>query len=70
MEIDGFRVLLDYAHNPHGLSALIDFASSLPATRRLLLLGQAGDRDDQAIRELARRDRPQTAGREVLLVDL
>jgi len=54
MEIDGFRVLLDYAHNPHGLAALIGFASSLPARRRLLLLGQAGDRDDQAIRELAR----------------
>jgi cyanophycin synthetase len=54
MEIDGFHVLLDYAHNPHGLAALIGFAASLPARRRLLLLGQAGDRDDQAIRELAR----------------
>ena len=54
MEIDGFQVLLDYAHNPHGLAALIGFVISLPASRRLLLLGQAGDRDDQAIRELAR----------------
>ncbi|HYL05811.1 MAG TPA: cyanophycin synthetase, partial [Thermoanaerobaculia bacterium] len=53
-EIDGFRVLLDYAHNPHGLAALIALAESLPATRRLLILGQAGDRDDDAIRELAR----------------
>jgi cyanophycin synthetase len=54
MEIDGFQVLLDYAHNPHGLAALLGFAASLPAKRRLLLLGQAGDRDDQAIRDLAR----------------
>jgi cyanophycin synthetase len=54
MEIDGFQVLLDYAHNPHGLAALLELAATLPAKRRLLLLGQAGDRDDQAIRELAR----------------
>jgi cyanophycin synthetase len=53
-EIDGFRVLVDYAHNPHGLAALIDFAGTLPASRRLLLLGQAGDRDDEALRALAR----------------
>jgi UDP-N-acetylmuramyl tripeptide synthase len=54
MEIDGFQVLLDYAHNAHGMAALLGFAASLPAKRRLLLLGQAGDRDDQAIRDLAR----------------
>ena len=54
MEIDGFHVLLDYAHNPHGMAALLELAATLPAERRLLLLGQAGDRDDQAIRELAR----------------
>jgi UDP-N-acetylmuramyl tripeptide synthase len=54
MEIDGFRALLDYAHNPHGLAALLSFTANLPARRRLLLLGQAGDRDDESIRELAR----------------
>lgn len=43
----------DFAHNPHGLRALATLARSLPAKRRLVLLGQAGDRDDQAIRELA-----------------
>ncbi|HXO20855.1 MAG TPA: cyanophycin synthetase, partial [Thermoanaerobaculia bacterium] len=52
--IGGFRVLLDYAHNPHGLAALLDLAASFPAARRLIVLGQAGDRDDDAIRELAR----------------
>ena len=54
LEIGGARVLLDYAHNPAGVAALVRFASSLPANRRLILLGQAGDRDDEAIRELAR----------------
>jgi cyanophycin synthetase len=53
-ERDGVRVLVDYAHNPHGLTALLDLARSLPAERRLLLLGQAGDRDEASIRDLAR----------------
>ena len=53
-ERDGVRILLDYAHNPHGLTALLDIANALPAERRLLLLGQAGDRTDEAIRDLAR----------------
>ena len=35
LEIDGFRALLDYAHNPHGLAAVADFAAALPAARRL-----------------------------------
>jgi len=52
-ELHGARILLDYAHNPHGLAALLDLAAALPARRRLLVLGQAGDRDEGAIRELA-----------------
>lgn len=51
---DGARILIDYAHNPHGLLALLDIARSLPAERRLMVIGQAGDRDDEAVRELAR----------------
>ena len=54
LDLGGVRVLLDYAHNPHGMRALAALARSLPATRRLLLIGQAGDRDDGAIRELVR----------------
>ncbi len=50
----GVRILLDYAHNPHGIAALLDLAKALPAQRRLVVLGQAGDRSDEAIRDLAR----------------
>jgi len=50
----GARILLDYAHNPHGMDALAALARQLPAARRLVLIGQAGDRDDDAIRGLAR----------------
>lgn len=48
------RVVVDFAHNPHGLQALFAMAAALPARRRLVTLGQAGDRDDEAIRDLAR----------------
>jgi cyanophycin synthetase len=52
--IDGVVVVIDYAHNPHGMAALADMSRAMPAQRRLVLLGQAGDRTDESIRELAR----------------
>ena len=52
---EGVEVLLDYAHNPEGLAALLAIARSLAPLGRLgLLLGQAGNREDGAIRALAR----------------
>ena len=53
-EVGGVHVLVDYAHNPHGMAALTQMISALPARRRLILLGQAGDRTDEALRALAR----------------
>jgi UDP-N-acetylmuramyl tripeptide synthase len=47
-------VLVDFAHNPHGLAALLATARALSPRRLLVVLGQAGDRDDEAIRDLAR----------------
>ena len=55
--IRGADILLDYAHNPDGLAGLLAVAERLRQQRgaRLgLLLGQAGNRDDDAIRDLAR----------------
>ena len=54
VELGGTRILLDFAHNPHGMSALVAVARTLPANRRLMLVGQAGDRNDEALRALAR----------------
>jgi UDP-N-acetylmuramyl tripeptide synthase len=50
----GATVLIDYAHNPAGLDQLLTAARSLHPRRLSLLLGQAGNRGDQAIAELAR----------------
>lgn len=47
-------VLVDFVHNPHGMRALAETVLRLPARRRLVVLGQAGDRDDESIRSLAR----------------
>lgn len=54
LELGGARVMLDFAHNPHGMAALVGLAKAVPARRRLIMVGQAGDRDDEAIRDLAR----------------
>lgn len=53
LEVGGATVLCDFAHNPHGLEALFQVAREVPARRRLLLIGQAGDRRDEDIRALA-----------------
>ncbi|MEM7172308.1 MAG: Mur ligase family protein [Pseudomonadota bacterium] len=54
VEVGGLSVLVDFAHNPHGLAALIETYNALPAERRIYLIGQAGDRRDEDIRELTR----------------
>lgn len=57
LQVYGFgalTVLVDFAHNPDGLAALCETARGMSATRRLLVLGQAGNRDDEQLRALAR----------------
>jgi UDP-N-acetylmuramyl tripeptide synthase len=53
-QVGGVTVVTDYAHNPAGLRALLQTIREWPAARRLLVLGQAGDRDDHQLTELAR----------------
>ena len=53
-EINGFRVVVDFAHNPEALHALLDMANRMSPKRKALCFGQAGDRPDDLIRELAR----------------
>ena len=44
--VGGATVLVDYAHNAHGLRAVVDLAAALPARRRVVLFGGPGDRSD------------------------
>lgn len=50
----GIRILVDFAHNEHGLQALAEAVSAMKPGRVTLLMGQAGDRTDEAIRAQAR----------------
>jgi UDP-N-acetylmuramyl tripeptide synthase len=52
--VKGFTVLVDFAHNPQALQALLEMSNRLPSQRKALCFGQAGDRPDDLIRELAR----------------
>lgn len=53
-ERDDIRILVDFAHNEHGMQAVAQTVSAMPASRRLVLMGQAGDRSDEAIDDLVR----------------
>ena len=49
---NGARVFVDFAHNPHSISAVCEALSGLSAKRRFIMLSHAGDRSDQDIREV------------------
>jgi UDP-N-acetylmuramyl tripeptide synthase len=53
-EFDGgsVKILVDFAHNEHGMRALADAVRQVPAERVILLMGQAGDRLDKDIADL------------------
>lgn len=53
-DIAGAKILVDFAHNPHGVTALQGIVEKFGGGRRILIIGQAGDRGDETIRDLAR----------------
>ncbi len=53
-EVGGFKVIVDFAHNPQAIEALLDMAGAMQGNRKVLCFAQAGDRPDDLIRELAR----------------
>ncbi len=52
--LDGRKILIDFAHNPAAMQALFTMAEAIPAKRRVLCFGQAGDRPDDLIAALTR----------------
>ncbi|MDH3221147.1 MAG: Mur ligase family protein [Gammaproteobacteria bacterium] len=47
------RVVVDFAHNAHGVAAVVDTVAHLPARRKWALFGSAGDRSDDEIAAIA-----------------
>jgi cyanophycin synthetase len=54
IEIGNFTVLMDYAHNPAGLTALTKFINKLPHKHRTVILNGTGDRRDDDLREMGK----------------
>ncbi|MEE8455900.1 MAG: Mur ligase family protein, partial [Limibaculum sp.] len=54
IELGGVTAVVDFAHNPHGVAALLEALATLPAKRRAVLVGQAGDRSDADTAAMAR----------------
>ena len=52
-DVGGVTVVIDYAHNPQSVAALIDATRGISAMRRAVSLGTGGDRDDVALRAMA-----------------
>jgi UDP-N-acetylmuramyl tripeptide synthase len=51
--VNGARMFVDYAHNPHSIAAVCAALKDVPAHRRYLMISQPGDRSDDQIREAA-----------------
>ena len=54
IEIGDVTVLIDYAHNPAGMTGLVNFINKLPNKHRTVVLNGTGDRRDDDIREFAK----------------
>lgn len=53
-EFSNYKVLVDYAHNPHGFLAMKEYLTTVNATRKIGIIAGIGDRRDEDTRELAR----------------
>jgi cyanophycin synthetase len=53
-EFKNYKVLVDYAHNPHGFVALKDYLESFKAKRKIGIIAGIGDRRDEDTVALAK----------------
>jgi len=51
--LGGLRAIVDYAHNPEGVEVILRTVAALRPQRTLVMIGQAGDREDASIDALA-----------------
>jgi cyanophycin synthetase len=51
-DFNTFKVIVDYAHNPHGVRAIGPFIQSLPASVKVGVVTGVGDRRDEDIMDL------------------
>jgi UDP-N-acetylmuramyl tripeptide synthase len=47
--VNGVSVIVDFAHNPHSMQALVNMASHMTADKKHVMFSHAGDRSDEDI---------------------
>ncbi len=52
-DVGGVAVVVDYAHNAHGLRALAEMSAHWPARRRVVMAGAPGDRSERDLAAIA-----------------
>jgi cyanophycin synthetase len=52
--VNGARLFVDFAHNPHSIAAVTSALAAVPAKRRFILLSHAGDRSNDDITGLVK----------------
>ena len=53
LQLNGADIILDFAHNPDGIQRLVELGMRWNAQRTFIILGQAGDRSDDHIGNMA-----------------
>ncbi len=53
-DFNSFKIIVDYAHNPHGVKAIASFIKSLPASLKVGVITGVGDRRDEDIQSLGK----------------
>ncbi|WP_205967822.1 Mur ligase family protein [Paraglaciecola sp. 20A4] len=48
-QLKGCQVIVDFAHNEHGMKAVVNMARQMPAKKYIAMFGHAGDRSDQEL---------------------
>lgn len=51
-QVKGCQVIVDFAHNEHGMKAVVDMVKQIPANRCIAMFGHGGDRSDEEIYRL------------------
>jgi cyanophycin synthetase len=54
LRVHGGTFIVDYAHNPAAIEALLQLVREMPATRRIGVLAAPGDRRDEDLRTIGR----------------
>ena len=51
-QVNGCKVIVDFAHNEHSMRAVVDMVKHMPAANRIAMFSHGGDRSDQDIQNL------------------